>query len=65
MLSTPVLALPMFDVPFELSADASDTGLGAVLSQSVDGQQHVIGYASRTFHQHEKNYDTNEIETLA
>ena len=49
LTSAPVLVLPNFRAKFVLDTDASDDGLGAVLSQVVGGgPEHVIAYASRT-----------------
>ena len=60
-----VLSFPDFSLPFELSVDASEIGLGAVLQQTVEGSERVVSFASRTLHQHEKNYSTIEKEMLA
>ena len=45
MTSASVLALPDFNNPFFLEIDASDSGMGAVLSQ----QGHPITYFSKQF----------------
>ncbi|XP_061094914.1 phenolphthiocerol/phthiocerol polyketide synthase subunit C-like [Conger conger] len=45
--------------------DASETGLGAVLSQIQDTTEHPITYISRKLLKHEKNYSMVEKECLA
>ena len=42
-----VLCAPNFDLPFSLQTDASDRGLGAVLTQQVEGVDHPVLYLSR------------------
>ena len=49
--TTPVLAYPDFSI---LDTDASDSGIGAVLSQV--GCKHVIAYANRLFTKSEQRY---------
>lgn len=51
---------PNFDKPFELTTDASNYAIGAVLSQG----KHPITFISRTLNQTEQNYATNEKELL-
>ena len=62
----PILKYPDFDKEFILQTDASDYGVGAVLSQiQEDGHDHPIAYASATLNKHERNYSVTEKECLA
>ena len=63
--TSPVLAHPDFSLPFILDTDASDSSIGAVLSQSTDGHERVIAYASRTLSKSEKRYCVTRKEMLA
>ena len=66
LTSAPILALPDFSQQFILDSDASDVGIGAVLSQKqVDGSEHVIAYASRVLSKPERRYCVTRKELLA
>ena len=60
-----MLASPNFDLPFELSIDASDTGVGAVLQQMKQGVNHPVAYFSKKLNEAQCKYSTIEKETLA
>ena len=64
--NTPVLAYPNYKEKFKLYTDASESGLGAVLTQvQSDGKERPIAYASRTLSKSEWNYDAHKLEFLA
>ena len=58
--NAPVLRYPDFDKVFHITSDASNTAVGAVLSQ----EQHPISNFSRTLNSAEQNYSTIEKELL-
>lgn len=65
LVSAPILAYPRYSDPFILDTDASDRGIGAVLSQIQDGKERVIGYGSRTLTKAERNYCVTRRVMLA
>lgn len=65
LTSTRVLAYPTREGKFVLDTDASDHGIGAVLSQFQDGMERPIAFASRTLSKSERNYCVTRRELLA
>ena len=61
----PILLFPDFEKPFTLTTDASDTAIGAVLSQERENFDHPVSYLSRSLNKAERNYSTTEKECLA
>lgn len=65
LTSTSVLQYPDFTKPFNLTTDASNYAIGAVLSQGPIGKDRPIAFASRTLNKCEEKYATIEKELLA
>lgn len=65
LTASPVLHAPDYNCPFILQTDASDIGVGAVLSQVQEGEEHPIVYISRKLSPAESRYATVEKEALA
>ena len=66
LISSPVLAFPDFNLPFELHTDASTKALGYILRQRYrDGSTRVISYRGRTLSKAERNCTITELELLA
>ena len=66
LTTAPVLAFPDFNKTFILDTDASDAGIGAVLSQlDDDNKERVIAYASRTLSKPERRYCVTRKELLS
>ena len=62
----PVLASPNLNQPFIIQTDASERGIGSMLSQlGGDQQEHPVMFLSRKLLPREKNYATVEKECLA
>ena len=59
------LTFPAPNAPLQLTTDASDTALGAVLEQVIQGKPRPLGFFSRKLSPAEKNYSTFDRELLA
>ena len=65
LTTAPILSYPTREGPFVLDTDASEQGVGAVLSQIQNGEERVIGYYSRTMTKPERRYCVTRKELLA
>lgn len=65
LVSAPILAFPDFTKTFILDTDASQFGVGAVLSQLHNGQERVVAYASRVLSKAERQYSVTRKDLLA
>ena len=66
LTSTPVLSSPDFEKTFFLQTDASNYGVGAVLSLTdAEGLDHPVEYFSHKLLDREQKYSTIEKEYLA
>ena len=65
LTSHPILQYPDFSKEFILTTDASNCGLGAVLSQGPIGKDLSITYASRSLSKSEVHYTVSEKELLS
>ena len=65
LLTPRVLRQPDFKKLFILDTDASNSGIGAVLSQNFDDGEHPVIFLSRRLRNAELNYSISEKEMLA
>jgi len=65
LTSSPVPSFPLGDGKFILDTDASNIGIGAVLSQIQGEEEKVIAYFSRVLNKAERNYCVTRRELLA
>ncbi|KAK3529054.1 hypothetical protein QTP70_014685 [Hemibagrus guttatus] len=64
--SAPILILPNPEIPFIVEVDASDVGVGAVLSQrGADNKLHPCAFLSHHLTSTERNYHVGDRELLA
>ena len=65
LCTAPVLGYPRPGEKFIVDTDASNVGIGGVLSQVQDGSERVIAYFSKTLSKAERNYCVTRRELLA
>ena len=65
LITAPVLEFPDYNGSFIVGTDTSNTSLGAVLSNIIQGEERPLVYASRVLSKTETNYSTTKLEALA
>ena len=60
-----MLAFPKEDLPYIVDTNASDYGIGGVLSQNIEGTEFVIAYNSKSLNPAQQKYCTTRRELLA
>lgn len=66
LTSSKTLAAPDYDKMFHVYTDASDVGIGAMITQyDKDGAERPILFDAKKLDKHQRNYDTRDRELLA
>ena len=65
LMDAPILAFPTETGLYVLDTDASNFGLGGVLSQVQNNQERVVAYCSRSLRPSQRRYCTTKREMLA
>ena len=66
LMTSPVLITANYEKQFSLYVDASDVGIGAVLTQLCsDDVDHPISFYSKKLNKHQRNYSTIEKECFS
>ena len=65
LIHAPILAFPTETGQYILDTDASNFGLGGVLSQIQDDVERIVAYCSRTLRPSQRRYGTTKREMLA
>ncbi|CAL9692089.1 unnamed protein product [Knipowitschia caucasica] len=65
LCAEPVMCHPDFTQPFVLYTDASQVAVGSVLTQSVEGLERVVAYASHALRVAERKWSTYDRELWA
>ena len=65
LVNAPILSYPDPSADFVLDCDASDIGIGGVLSQVIDGKEQVVCYGSKSLSKPERRYCVTRRELLA
>jgi transposase InsO family protein len=63
--NAPVIHFPVPGVPFRVYTDASDCGIGAVLSQMVDEKEQYVSFVAKSLNPAQRNYSATKRECLA
>ena len=65
LIHAPILAFPIETGQYILDTDASNFGVGGVLSQIQDDVERVVAYCSRALRPSQRHYCTTKCEMLA
>ena len=65
LCTAPILEFPNLELPFIITTDASNYGIGGFLSQINENIEKPIAYTSRVLRSAEKRYSTYEKEALS
>ncbi len=65
LIEAPIPVSPDAALPFILDKDASNVGMGPVLSQEEPDEERVVAYFSRVFNKSERRYCVTRCELLA